>query len=129
MARSRNPWTAEDMSLLKELYGTRRDEDLEVCLSRSVAEIRDAASRLCLAKDKAELGPAQGLQIRMPRWSVEDVDTLQRLYPHRENLEIARILGRSANSVANKAHKMGLKKTADNLAEMGRRNVSIRYRG
>ncbi len=128
-ARSGTPWTAEELALLKELFGSRRDEDLEVCLSRSGEEVADAAMRLCLAKDKAEPGPAHGSPVRMPRWSVQDVDTLARLYPHRENLEIARILGRSAISVANKAHKMGLKKTADNLAEMGRRNVSIRYRG
>lgn len=121
------PWLQDELALLKELYGTRLDVDLETCLSRSSIEISEKAQQLCLAKNK---GCAEYRQLAaLPRWTVEDIDTLRQVYPNRGNLEIARILDRSATSVANKAHKLGLKKSSVSLAEMGRRNVSIRYRG
>ena len=53
--------------MLKKLFGSRSDEDLVVCLSRPVADIRRQAGLLCLSKDKAFLsqGP-QGERQSMP---------------------------------------------------------------
>ena len=53
---------------------------------------------------------------------------LKRDYPFRPNLEIARDLNRTVKSVVSKAHNLGLKKSSDRLREMGRENVSQRYR-
>ena len=42
-------------------------------------------------------------------------------------LEIARELGRSVASIANKANQLGLRKSPALLARIGRANVAIRY--
>jgi len=66
---------------------------------------------------------------KMPRWSAAEVERLRELYPTLENLEVARQLGRTVTSVANKAHQLDLKKSTVLLAQIGRANVSLRYRG
>ena len=43
--------------------------------------------------------------------------------------DIALKLDRSVKSVVSKAHNLGLKKDPDRLREMGRENVSLRYKG
>ena len=131
------PWTREEQRTLKKLYGTRRDEDLEVSLLRSPVEIGLVAEKLCLAKDKrfqatinGGMSAGAGEQPRsssMPRWSPSDVRVLRELYPHRDNLSVARELGRSVASVANKACQLGIKKSPQLLADIGRANISQRY--
>jgi hypothetical protein len=127
-------WSRADQLSLKELYGTRGDDDLEVCLSRPREEILAMALRLCLAKDKrfaAQAGadraavPAGGR--RMPRWTAEQVEQLRRLYADRDNLAVARALGRTVTSVANKANLLGLRKSPLLLTDIGRLNVRSRY--
>ncbi len=135
------PWSRVERQRLKDLYGTRRDADLEVCLSRPTAEISSMAIALCLAKDKRfaalqalrSLGGVDAAAVtaaarrRMPRWSPEQVDTLRRVYCEHDNLEVARVLGRTVTSVANKANLLGLKKSPRLLADIGRCNVAVRY--
>lgn len=131
------PWTREEQRTLKKLYGTRHDEDLEVCLLRARAEIRIVAEKLCLAKDKrfqarvqlaAEVGDGASRRRSMPRWNAGEVQRLRELYPDHDNLTVARALGRTVTSVANKAHQLGIKKSAEMLADIGRANISSRYR-
>lgn len=134
------PWSRADVLLLKDLYGTRRDEDLEVCLSRPAAAIVAMAARFCLAKDKRfaarepRRGPdpvasaaGQPTARRMPRWSVDEVARLREIYHDRDNLAVARALGRTVTSVANKANQLGLKKGPAVLTDIGRTNVGLRY--
>ncbi len=124
------PWTRAEELLLKDLYGTRFDADLEVSLSRSAADIVAAARRLCLAKDKrfaARAEPDEVAPQRMPRWTAAEVEHLRACYPDRPNLEVARLLGRTVTSVANKANLLGLKKAPQVLADIGRKNVGLRY--
>jgi hypothetical protein len=122
-------WTREEIAELKRLYGTRTDEDLAVIFERSPESVKRLASRLCLAKDKAFVrrlsGPASS---RMPRWDKGEIERLVTLYPVAPNLQIAQRLNRSVKSIVSKAHNLGLKKEADRLREMGRENVSLRYR-
>jgi len=87
------------------------------------AEIVAKARELCLAKDKRMVAGT-----RMPRWSSAEVARLRQLYPDHSNLEIARTLGRSVTSIANKAHQLGLCKSPATLRTMGRRNVGLRRR-
>jgi len=147
------PWTREERRMLKKLYGTRHDEDLEICLLRRQDEIRSVAQELCLAKDKrfraagqqrsllqkgTQKGPrgasksaraAAGVaRSPMPRWTSEEVKRLRELYPDHDNLTVARELGRTVTSVANKAYQLGIKKSAELLADIGRTNISHRYR-
>jgi hypothetical protein len=122
-------WTREEIAEFKRLYGTRTDDDLAVIFERSGDSVKRLAARLCLAKDKAFVrrlsGPASS---RMPRWEKGEIEKLVTLYPVAPNLQIAQRLNRSVKSIVSKAHNLGLKKEADRLREMGRENVSLRYR-
>lgn len=122
-------WTQEEIAEFKRLYGTRTDQDLALIFERSMEAVKRLAARLCLAKDKAFLkkivGPSAS---KMPRWDPVEVEKLVVLYPVQANLEIAQKLNRSVKSVVSKAHNLGLKKEPDRLRQMGRENVSLRYK-
>jgi hypothetical protein len=134
-------WTQPERLRLKRLFGTRSDADLEVCLRRPAAEVRAMAQSLCLAKDKRfaaavaaaataadEVRALAGRPTRMPRWAPGEVERLRAIYPDRDNLAVAQALGRTVTSVANKANQLGLRKSQLLLADIGRANVSLRYR-
>jgi hypothetical protein len=132
---STGAWSQQERLRLKRLYGTRADADLEVCLRRGASDIQAMARAMCLAKDKrfaaAAAVPAEGAvdrPTRMPRWTPPEVDRLRALYPDRDNLAVAQALGRTVTSVANKANQLGLRKSPLLLADIGRANVSLRYR-
>src|SRR5690606_14131186 len=63
----------------------------------------------------------------MPRWPTAEGDPLPKLYPDHDNLSVARVLGRSVTSVANKAFQLGIHKSAALLAKIGRSNIAHRY--
>lgn len=123
-------WTADEVGEFKRLFGTRTDEDLAILFGRRLEEIRRQGEVLCLSKDKAFLRRLHGGKeaTRMPRWTAAELDLLRDLYPRCSNLEIAQQLQRSVKSVVSKAHHLGLKKDPVRLKEMGRENVSLRYR-
>lgn len=132
-------WTRAESQMLKELYGTRHDDDLVVALQRRREEIVAMAARLCLAKDKrfaaqvqqptdpVQVGDSRASRQVMPRWTAAEVAMLGSLYPDLDNLTVARRLGRTVTSVANKANQLGLKKSFRLLADIGRTNVGLRY--
>lgn len=132
-------WDRSELQALKELYGTRHDEDLEVALQRPRTEVVAMAVTLCLAKDKRFAAqtqrpreapatqPVVPPRQAMPRWQVEEIEKLRELYAELDNLEVARRLGRTVTSVANKANQLGLKKSPRLLADIGRNNVGLRY--
>lgn len=122
-------WTRDEIALFKRIYGTRTDEDLSRVFSRPLDAIRKQAQRLMLAKDKAFLRKINGTtSTRMPRWTEAELQRLRELYPSHANLDIATMLKRSVKSVVSKAHNLGLKKEPSRLREMGRQNVSLRYK-
>lgn len=122
-------WTRVEIAEFKRTYGTRTDEDLARVFGRPVELIQELAGRLAMAKDKAFLRKLQGTaSTRMPRWSEEELELLKTMYPTVSNLEIATKLNRSVKSVVSKAHNLRLKKDSDRLREMGRQNVSLRYK-
>ena len=125
--RRSGAWTGEEIALLKRLFGTRSPSDLALALSRCPADSAARAADLRLGKDKAVLSRGDTGRA-MPRWTPGDVAKLRQLYPRRDNLEIARILGRTVASVTNKAFQLGLSKSARALAAMGRRNGARRSR-
>jgi hypothetical protein len=128
-------WTRAEIQLLKHLYGTRSDRDLEVCLLRTESDIAATASRLCLAKDKRFVANTarngEGLRHEerraMPRWTTAQIVRLRSLYADHDNLTVAREIGRTVTSVANKGNQLGLKKCLRLLTDIGRSNVAIRY--
>lgn len=128
--RREGAWSHEDDQLLKRVYATRATRDLEVCLQRSSLDIESRAKSLCLQKDKkfASGKPGDEAGSRQPRWTAAEVATLRGLYATRDNLVIAQQLGRSVDSVANKAWQLGLHKGASARARIGRANVAFRFR-
>ena len=66
-------------------------------------------------------------KVPMPRWTQTEIEQLRALYPDLANLTVARRLGRTVTSVANKANQLGLKKSPHLLADIGRTNVGMRY--
>ncbi len=123
-------WTRDEVARFKRIYGTRTDENLARIFGRPLESIRREAQKLMLAKDKAFLRKLNGkTSTRMPRWSESELQQLRELYPERPNLEIAEILKRSVKSIVSKAHNLGLKKDPERLRQMGRENVSLRYKG
>jgi hypothetical protein len=122
-------WTQEEIAEFKRLYGTRTDDDLAVIFGRTIEAVKRLGARYCLAKDKAFVRKLTGSSAtRMPRWTASEIEELKRIYPTVANLDIAAKLNRSVKSVVSKAHNLGLKKEADRLREMGRENVSMRYK-
>lgn len=122
-------WSREETARFKKIYGTRTDEDLARIFGRPVEAIAGLASSLALSKDKAFLRKLRGeAATRMPRWTAAELEILKAEYPTLSNLEIARKLDRSVKSVVSKAHNLGLKKSSDRLRQMGRENVSLRYK-
>ena len=121
--KRRGAWTRLEELALKRMFGSRSDDALEVALARPKDQIGRKARALCLQKDKKTVVGA----LRMPRWDAPAINKLETLYPEHDNLEIARALGRSVASVSNKAHQLGLKKSSEMLAKMGRKNVTLRY--
>lgn len=123
------PWTREDVAEFKRIYGTRTDGDLAKVFGRTEDEVRKCAEKLALSKDKAFLRKLHGESAtKMPRWTQQELELLKRDYSTKSNLDIARELGRSVKSVVSKAHHLGLKKSTERLRDMGRENVSLRYK-
>lgn len=122
-------WTRDEIFQFKRIYGTRTDDDLTRIFGRPQVEIERLAKEYALAKDKAFLRRLKGdVATRMPRWTQAELDQLREIYPTEPNLEVAKALGRSVKSVVSKAHNLGLKKNPERLRQMGRENVSHRYR-
>lgn len=122
-------WTREETVRFKRIHGTRTDEDLSRIFARSETEIRRLAQEHGLSKDKAFVRRLRGEpSTRMPRWKPEELHILREGYPIHSNVELARQLKRSVKSVVSKAHNLRLKKSSDRLREMGRENVSARYK-
>jgi hypothetical protein len=127
--QSTGRWTQDEVAEFKRLYGTRTDDDLAIIFGRTLEAVKRLGARYCLAKDKAFVRKLTGsAATRMPRWAAEELDKLKELYPVMSNLDIAQKLNRSVKSVVSKAHNLGLKKEVDRLRQMGRENVSMRYR-
>ena len=120
----KGPWTRAERQLLKQLYATRSDDDLEVCCSRARADVAAMAAQLCLAKDKRLVARSGA---RMPRWTAAEIERLRQLYADRDNLEVARRIGRTVASVANKANQLGLRKSPALLTDLGRTAIALRY--
>jgi hypothetical protein len=127
--QSTGRWTQDEVAEFKRLYGTRTDDDLAIIFGRTLEAVKRLGARYCLAKDKAFVRKLTGsAATRMPRWGSEELQKLRELYPVTSNLDIAQKLNRSVKSVVSKAHNLGLKKEVDRLRQMGRENVSMRYR-
>ena len=56
-----------------------------------------------------------------------DLKTIRELYPVMSNAEIARIVGCNVATVKYRAYQMGLRKNADCLSEINRRNGGKKY--
>jgi len=90
----------------------------------SEEEIAAQADALALRKNKSSPGFRGSL--KMPRWTREEEILLESLYPSTPNISLARRFGRSARAISDKANHMGLGKSDQRRAAMGRENVALR---
>ena len=126
--RRQGEWTRDEISEFKRIYGTRMDHDLARIFGCTLEEVEKLAHEHALAKDKGFARRVRGRgATRMPRWTDEEIELLQREYASRPNLELARMLGRSVKSLVSKSHQLGLRKSSERRRSMGRENVAIRY--
>lgn len=114
-------WSHDDLRDFRALYPRSTDVDLALRFELSLAEVETEAARWALGKDKATFG-----EVKMQRWSDEDVAVLTALYETHANVEIARVLERSVTSVLLKGTRLGLKKSALRRAIAGSENVRAR---
>ena len=148
-AQQSERWTQTDLQLLRRLYGSRKNEDLEVTLMKSSAQIAGAAKRMNLTKDQSKISnqkvaldlnknrkkarstkgrsKTKSSRASMPRWTQAEIEHLRLCYSDHDNQAIAKMLGRSVTSVANKAWQLGLAKSNEQLTKIGRLNVARRH--
>jgi hypothetical protein len=127
--RNTERWSRAETAELKRIYGSRPDEALALIFGRCPDEIRRVAGECGLSKGKAFVRKLSGKNAtRMPRWQPAELELFKSSYTTRSNLELARRLGRSVKSISSKASQLHLKKSRERLREMGRLNVSSRYR-
>lgn len=77
-----------------------------------------------LPKIKAEIKKPPKTPERKP-WTNKELELLREHYPHMLNSELAEIVGHSAISVNQKAHTLGLKKTAETLRRARRTRYEL----
>ena len=148
-AQQSERWTKTDLQLLRRLYGSRKNEDLEVTLMKSSAQIAVAAKRMNLTKDQSKISnqkvaldlnknrkkarstkgrsKTKSSRASMPRWTQAAIEHLRLCYSDHDNQEIANMLGRSVTSIANKAWQLGLSKSNEQLSKIARLNVARRH--
>lgn len=119
-------WSPDEDALLKIVYGTRTQDALEVVFQRRSEDIEARAAGFTLKKDKRFMARAFVGSTVMPRWTDAEVARLRVEYPHKSNVELARMFGKSAKSVVSKAHALGLSKTRQHRARMSALNVELR---
>jgi hypothetical protein len=103
------PWSEAEEAHLIELYPLSSNKDLSVKFGRPVWGIIGKARSLDLKKDYAGGYRRQSCMNPMP-WSENEEELLAELFSTTTNEEIAKKIGRSLDSIANKARKMGLRK-------------------
>ena len=95
------PWTAEEISLLKELYPTSPINELAQRLGRTEASVKHRAYSLGVKR--------KNWCDRL--WTAEEVKMLRDLYPNcKSTREIARKIGRPWGSVRQIASNLGISK-------------------
>jgi hypothetical protein len=71
--------------------------------------------------------PAVRPKPHRPRWTQEEMLDLEILYSDNNNAAIAKRMRKPVSSIIFKAHRMGLKKSAERLKAMGEENVKNRW--
>lgn len=115
-------WTLDERRELRRRFPGTADSELAVLFGTSEDDVRAEAARLALGKDK------DFFKSPMPRWTPVQIERLRALYPDHATLEIARLLGRTKESVFWKARELGLRKTELRVSMVGHENVRLRRR-
>lgn len=101
----RKLWTDEMIEKLIELYPVVPLKELVNIFKLSKAKIKDKAARLKLKKE-----------LRAPNWTVKEVEDLKKMYSDTDNNILVAYFGRTKESIYNKAHTLGIKKSEEFIA-------------
>ncbi|MEO0479440.1 MAG: hypothetical protein AAF196_08170 [Planctomycetota bacterium] len=118
------PWSRAEQAFLRRAYGRRQDCDLALILRRHEVDVTAEAKRQGLGKDRRQIF-AQGRP--MPRWTEPEIERLRADFADRPTREIAKLLGRSTQSVQSKAKQLGLKKSPNRRAFAARAAAEARH--
>lgn len=95
-------WTPDELNFLRANYLSKTLDEIATSLGRTKGQVKAAASN---HKIKGRRDPV----------TEEQRATIRRLYADTSTDELAKIIGRTAKSVYQIAHKLGLKKSAEYL--------------
>lgn len=117
----RRYWTAAEDARLRELYPITRTSELPALLGRSRMAIKVRAAALHLRK-------APEASMRRP-WHPDEDAVLRMLYADTPTDAIADQLGRSPTTTYQRAHRLGLEKSAEYLATEAAGRIARGSRG
>ena len=103
-------WTEKDLDDLKRLYAKASNEEIAKKLKRSKSSVDKKAHELALRKDPAyrsTIAAANNAR-RRNSWRNDEISQLKKLYSKHTYAELAKILGRNAQSIQSKATRLGL---------------------
>lgn len=100
-----NGWEPWEIAFLREVWGGMKRSEIAEKLERHSKEVSAVAYRIGLR------GAGPGVTKTTPRpWTREEEDRLAELFQVETNAAIAKLMGRSKQSVTMKAERMGLLK-------------------
>ncbi len=100
-------WTADKDKELKELYPKYANKEISKKLGKSVASLICHANELGLCKDAKQGYRKPGYR---KTWTDKQISFLEKNYQNMSSYEIASAMGKTVDSVANKAAHLGLRK-------------------
>lgn len=114
------PWTENEIAILKEYYPTKGAPYCSKLINRTVAAIKTKVRKLGLnvTKERRTQSINRNRNKRSNMWSDEEVNWLIKNYPNFGVEKCAIHLGKSIFSIKSKASKLGLRITEETLAEI-----------
>jgi hypothetical protein len=101
-------WTEEKIRLLKELYSTTDNKDLEILLSIKSSYIIKKANNLSLYKSKSYLTKLKKRLNTGTFWSEEEINILKEKYITMTNANLSILLKKTKKNINRKLKRLGL---------------------
>lgn len=96
--KTHQPWTEQEIDVLKSVYATTSNADIAAKLGRGIASVTWKANSLNLSKTNL--------------WNTRELGQLRAMYPVFDVTDIAVVLGRKVTTVQSMAWRLKLTKSA-----------------
>lgn len=101
------PWTPAEIKKFRKLYPIADTRQLSKQLGRSMYALKHKAAKLQLLKDYAG-GYTPPRPVSQYAWKAAEIELLRKHFTSHTYKELATLIGRSADSIKNRAAIMGL---------------------